>query len=50
VPVEDDAALAEAIAAAIESGERPSGMREIAESYSIAASVEDHLRIAGHQT
>lgn len=46
VPVEDDAALSEAIADAIRSGERPAAMREIAEEYSIASSVEDHLRIA----
>ena len=45
IPVEDDAALAEAIAAAIKSDGRPDEMRAIAEDYSIASSVEDHLQV-----
>lgn len=50
VPVEDDAALAallaDAIAQSIDGGVRPAAMRQIAENYSIASSVQDHLRIA----
>ncbi|MDN3646437.1 glycosyltransferase [Pontixanthobacter aestiaquae] len=47
VPVENDAALADAIASAMRNSATRSAMRAIAQQYSVEASVTDHLRIAG---